>query len=226
MNHDRYTDRRHAGVELARQLAGRFAEDPRIVVLALPRGGVPVAAEVSRTLGAPLDVVVVRKIGVPSHPEVAMGAIAGIAGTLQVVTNTDVLSDMLRFSTDNDTSAFDRVAEREKVELLRRQQAYRGDRPPLDVTGRSVLLVDDGLATGASMRAAIAAVREQQPARVIVAVPVGPRDTCDELKAIVDEVVCSWIPEPFWAVGQAYLDFGQTSDAEVQQILERESGER
>lgn len=214
MTQDRYTDRRHAGRVLADGLAD-FRHHPNLLVLALPRGGVPVAAEIARVLKAPLDVVVVRKVGVPRQPEVAMGALAAIAGTIEVVVNPDVL----RHVQSEDAEAFDRVAERERAELTRRQHAYRGERPAIDVTDRTVVLVDDGIATGATMRAAIAAVTQQRPARLVVAVPVAPREACTELRAMVDDVVCPWTPEPFWAVGQAYIDFSQTSDAEVLKLL-------
>lgn len=211
MNVPRFTDRRDAGRRLADQLVG-YRDLPGVIVLALPRGGVPVAAEVARGIRAPLDVLVVRKVGVPSQPELAMGAIASIGGVIETVTNDDVLA----YSRSGD---FERVAERETVELARRQTAYRGNLPPIEVTGRTVILVDDGLATGVTMRAAIAAVRQASPARLAVGVPVGSPETCDELRALVDELVCLSEPRRFWAVGQAYDDFSQTTDEEVRDIL-------
>jgi putative phosphoribosyl transferase len=211
MNETRFTDRRDAGHRLADHLIG-YRDLPDAIVLALPRGGVPVAAEVARAIRAPLDVLVVRKIGVPSQPELAMGAIASIAGTIETVTNDDVLA----YSRSEE---FEKVAERETTELARRQAAYRGDQPPVEVTGRTVILVDDGLATGATMRAAIAVVRHEGPARLAVAVPVGSPGTCDEIRGLVDELICLYAPRQFWAVGQAYDDFGQTTDDEVRTIL-------
>lgn len=213
---ERFRDRRHAGRVLAEELM-RFRGLPGVLILALPRGGVPVAAEVARAIEAPLDVLVVRKLGLPTHPEVAMGAIAAIAGTIETVRNEDVLAQANRSGTE--PSAFATVAAREEVELNRRQRAYRGGRPPVDVTHRTVLLVDDGLATGATMRAAITVVKQEKPARLVVAVPVGARDTCDELSGLVDELVCVLTPEPFWAVGQAYETFTQTTDDEVRRLL-------
>jgi len=211
MNEMRFTDRRDAGRRLADHLIG-YRDLPDAIVLALPRGGVPVAAEVARAIRAPLDVLVARKIGVPSQPELAMGAIASIAGTIETVTNDGVIA----YSRSGE---FDRVAEKEAVELARRQKAYRRDLPPVVVTGLTVILVDDGLATGATMRAAIEAVRHEAPARLAVAVPVGSPDTCDEIRELVDELICLYAPQQFWAVGQVYDDFGQTTDDEVRSIL-------
>jgi putative phosphoribosyl transferase len=211
MNEQRFTDRRDAGRQLADHLIG-YRDLPDAIVLALPRGGVPVAAEVARAIRVPLDVLVARKIGVPSQPELAMGAIASIAGTIETVVNDDVMA----FSQSGE---FDQVAERETAELARRQAAYRGDLPPVQVTGRTVIIVDDGLATGATMRAAIAAVRHEAPARLAVAVPVGSPQTCDEIRDTVDELICLYAPQQFWAVGQAYQRFGQTTDDEVRSIL-------
>jgi predicted phosphoribosyltransferase len=211
-NDDRrpFSDRVDAGQELARRLAS-YAGRSDVVVLALPRGGVPVGARVADALGAPLDVFLVRKLGTPGHRELAMGAIA--SGGVRVV-NDDVVRS-LGISSD----AIDRVAAEEAVELQRRESAYRDGRPPLDLEGRVVILVDDGLATGSTMRAAVEAVRQRTPARVIVAVPVGARETCRDLQAIADEVICARMPEPFSAVGQWYLDFDQTSDEEVRELL-------
>jgi len=212
----RFTDRRDAGRRLADHLVG-YRDLPDAIVLALPRGGVPVAAEVARAIRVPLDVLVARKVGVPGHPELAMGAIASIGGVLETVTNDDVLAQLQHGEGTKDS--FAEVVEQETAELARRQTAYRGDLPAVPVTGRTVILVDDGLATGATMRAAIAALRQEGPARVTVAVPVGSPSTCDEIRDLVDELVCLYAPQQFWAVGQVYDDFGQTSDEEVRRIL-------
>lgn len=212
-----YRSRREAGQVLARLLQHYKGRDD-VVVLALPRGGVPVAYEVARSLGAPLDVFLVRKLGVPGHEELAMGAIA--SGGV-VVLEDDVVRG-LRIEPE----VIRQVAEREAVELARRQRAYRGDRPLPDLRGKTVILVDDGLATGSSMRAAIQAVRAQEPARIVAAVPAAPESTCRELQAEVDEVICAVMPEPFFAVGQAYWDFTQTTDDEVRALLNSAEQER
>jgi predicted phosphoribosyltransferase len=211
----RFRDRREAGRLLAAQLSA-YASRPDVLVLALPRGGVPVAAEVARALGAPLDVFVVRKLGVPGHEEFALGAIA--TGGVRVL-NEDVVR-ALRIP----DRVIDAVAAKEQEELARRERLYRGDRPPLDVRGRTVILVDDGLATGATMHAAIKALRQQQPARIVVAVPTASPETCDELKREVDEVICATTPDPFYAVGLWYEDFSQTTDEEVRELLARGTG--
>jgi len=208
-----YADRREAGQALAEQL-GEYAGRDDVVVLGLPRGGVPVAAVVARALGVPLDVVVVRKLGVPGQPELAMGAITGVGRDVVVVRNERVLGH-----TGVREHAFHRVLAAEKAELRRREELYRGDRPPLPVHGKVVLVVDDGLATGSSMRAAIAALRRQEPARLVVAVPVGSASSCAAVGREADDVVCTWAPEPFYGVGQGYYDFSQTSDAEVRDLL-------
>ena len=207
----RFRDRAHAGGVLATALA-RYAHRPDVIVLALPRGGVPVGYEVARALGVPLDVFVVRKLGVPGHEELAMGAIA--SGSVRLL-NEDVVA-LAGVSEE----AIDEVAAREAAEIRRRERVYRGDRGPPDLRGRTVILVDDGLATGASMRAAAAAVRRQGPAWVVVAVPAAAADTCETLRGEVDELVCLMTPEPFHAVGLWYEDFSQTSDEEVRQLLE------
>jgi predicted phosphoribosyltransferase len=206
-----FRDRIEAGQLLGRELAGRTIENA--IVLALPRGGVPVGYEVAKALGAPLDVFIVRKLGVPGHEELAMGAIA--AGGVRVL-NRDVL-DYARVTQQQ----LDAVAAREERELARREAEYRGNRGPLDVRGRTVIVVDDGLATGSTMRAAVQALRAMEPKRVIVAVPVGAAQTCEELGEIADEVVCLRTPDPFEAVGQWYDDFTQTTDAEVHALLSR-----
>ncbi len=208
MFHDRFD----AGETLARRL-GEFAGTSDAVVLALPRGGVPVAYEVARQLRLPLDVFVVRKLGTPGQPELAMGAIA--SGGVRVL-NREVVDAM-----GIPEWSVEQVAKQEQVELERRERQYRGDRPPLETSGKTVILVDDGLATGSSMRAAAAALRQQGAARIVVAVPVASRATCEQLRAEGNEVVCATTPEPFFAVGQWYQDFSQTSDDEVRDLLER-----
>lgn len=206
----RFIDRKQAGDVLARQLI-RYRDDPDVAVLALPRGGVPVAFEVARALHAPLDVFVVRKLGLPGHEEYAMGAIA--TGDV-IVMNPDLASIPIT------QAAIDEVVARERRELDRREQLYRGDRPPLRIENRIVILVDDGLATGSTMLAAATAVRRRHPKRIVVAVPVAAAQTCESLKSLVDEVICSATPEPFMAVGAWYENFGQTSDAEVHALLD------
>jgi predicted phosphoribosyltransferase len=182
-----------------------------VLVLALPRGGVPVAAEVARALGAPLDIFLVRKLGVPGHEELAMGAVA--------TGGTRVLNDRVVRALGIPEYLVDAVAAREEAELARRERLYRGDRPPPVVRGRTVILVDDGLATGASMQAAIQALRRLEPARIVVAVPAGAPETCEALRGVADDVVCTVTPEPFRAVGLWYDDFSQTSDEEVRELL-------
>lgn len=204
-----YRDRQDAGRVLAKELAGRLGADP--VVLGLPRGGVPVAAEVARALEVPLDVLVVRKLGLPRHPELAMGAIAsGGARVLnpQVISFSDVTPDILR-----------EVEARERQELARRETLFRGTRPPVRVEGREVVLVDDGLATGATMEAAVAALRSREPARIVVAVPVGSEDAAERIRREADLLVCPLIPRDFHAVGQWYERFGQTDEDEVRALL-------
>jgi predicted phosphoribosyltransferase len=207
-----FQDRFEAGRFLASKLR-HLANRPDVVVLALPRGGVPVGYEVAKALNAPLDVFVVRKLGVPGHPELAMGAIA--SGGIRVL-NKDVVRRL-----GIPDYMIDKIAAEEQKELERREQDYRGDRPPLDVKGRTVILVDDGLATGSSMRVAALALRNKNPAQIIVAVPVAAASTCSELKSEADQVVCAVTPEPFWAVGQWYRDFSQTTDEEVRDLLRR-----
>ena len=207
-----FRDRVEAGALLAEHLSG-YRDRNDVVVLALPRGGVPVACEVARALGVPFDVFVVRKLGVPGHEELAMGAIA--TGGVRLV-NHDVV-DALGIP----QSVIDAVAQREQIELDRRERLYRGTRSPVNLVNRTVILVDDGLATGSTMRAAVAAARQQQPARVVVAVPVGARSTCSDLGREADLVVCVRTPEPFVAVGLWYRDFTPTSDEEVRALLAR-----
>lgn len=207
---DPFADRREAGRVLATHLA-TYANRGDIVVLALPRGGVPVGYEVARALGAPLDVFLVRKLGTPGHRELAMGAIA--SGGVRVL-NEDVVKWY-----GISEAAIENVAREEAAELVRRERAYREDRPGPDLGNRVVILVDDGLATGSTMRAAAQAVRTHQPSRVVVAVPVGARETCSDLAAVADEVVCARMPVPFSSVGQWYLNFDQTTDEEVRDLL-------
>ena len=211
-----FKDRREAGRRLAEDLAEYAGLDP--VVLALPRGGVPVAYEVANALNAPLDVFLVRKLGVPGHEELAMGAIA--SGGVRVV------NESVQRGLGLTEAEVEAVAAQEAAELERRERAYRGDRPPPDLRGRTAILVDDGLATGSSMRAAVAAVRQLGPARVAVAVPVAARETCAALHREVEDVVCSVTPEDFYAVGLWYEDFSQTTDGEVRDLLERAAAER
>ncbi|HEX2230418.1 MAG TPA: phosphoribosyltransferase [Candidatus Binatia bacterium] len=207
-----FATRREAGEKLAEKLAA-YADSPDLIVLALPRGGVPVGYEVARALHAPLDVFLVRKLGVPGYEELAMGAIA--TGGVRVL-NQEVTNQM-----EIPEPVIDAVAQRENEELQRRERLYRQDRPEPNVRGRTVILVDDGLATGSTMRAAAAAIRQMQPAKVVVAVPVAARETCEELQEEVDEVICAVTPEPFMAVGAWYADFSQTTDDEVRELLER-----
>ena len=211
-----FRDRADAGQALGAVLAGRWAgEDVR--VLALPRGGVPVAAPVAAALGAPLDVLVVRKLGVPRHPELAMGAIA--------LGGVRVLNDHVMRSMGVTADELADVTASEEQELRRRERDYRGDRPQAHLSGATVVLVDDGLATGATMRAAVDAVRTKDPRRIVVAVPVGAPESCAALADTADDVVCVHSPADFRAVGACYRDFGQTSDDEVRRLLARRTPE-
>jgi predicted phosphoribosyltransferase len=208
-----FKNRTDAGQFLAEKLT-QYMNRADVVVLALPRGGVPVAYEVAQRLNAPLDVFVVRKLGVPGYEELAMGAIA--SGGVRVL-NLDVLSHLLIHE-----AIIDQVTEFELSELKRRERLYRGNRPPLEVKGKTVIIVDDGLATGSTMRAAVKALRQKQPKKIVVAVPVGARETCDSFENEVDTMaVCAITPEPFQAVGLWYQDFSQTTDEEVRELLAR-----
>ena len=211
-----FRDRTEAGQVLAARLE-KYAGKPDVIVLALPRGGVPVAYEVARALHAPMDIFVVRKLGIPGQEELAMGAVA--TGGVRV------LNDQVIRGLGIPEYVIDAVAAWELRELERRERLYRGDRPPPEVRGKTVILVDDGLATGSSMLAAVRALRQQGPGRIVVAVPVAAPDTCELLKAYVDEVVCPATPEPFYAVGLWYQDFSQTTDEEVRELLERSAAE-
>jgi putative phosphoribosyl transferase len=206
----RFRDRFEAGRRLAASLQ-QYASHPNLLVLALPRGGVPVGYEVARSLRAPLDVMLVRKLGVPGHEELAMGAIA--SGGIRVISN-----DVVRALGIPDR-AIATIAAHEEHELKRREEAYRGGRAPPEVEGRTVMLVDDGLATGSTMRAAVAALKVQNPKWLVVAVPVAASETCEALRREVDDVICALAPEPFFAVGNWYQDFSQISDHEVRELL-------
>jgi putative phosphoribosyl transferase len=206
-----FKDRRDAGKQLAQELSA-YAGRSDVIVLALPRGGVPVAYEVACALNAPLDIFIVRKLGLPGHEELAIGAIA--SGGVRVL-NEDIVRAL-----NIPGSVIDSIARRELQELERRERTYRGNRPPPEVRGRTVILVDDGLATGASMRAAVAALRAQNPARIVVAVPTAAPETCEAFESEVDEIVCAMTPEPFYGVGRWYEDFSQTTDEEVRALLE------
>lgn len=208
----RFQDRRDAGRRLAERLTD-YAGDPDILVLALPRGGVPVAYEVAVALHAPLDVFLVRKLGVPGQVELAMGAIA--TGGVRVL-NEEVVSAL-----DIPEEVIDLVTAKEKQELARRERLYRGDHPPPNLRGRTIILIDDGLATGSTMRAAVAAVRMQQPTHIIVAVPIAAPSTYEEFQAEGIDIVCVFTPEPFQAVGLWYETFSQTTDEEIQELLAR-----
>jgi len=207
-----FHDRKEAGKLLAAKLTA-YANKKDVIVLALPRGGVPVGFEIAQALHVPLDVIVVRKLGVPGQEELAMGAIA--TGGVRILNN-----DVVQFL-DIPNETIDKIAAYEQLELERRERLYRGDRPAYAVRGRTIILVDDGIATGATMRAAVAALKQQQPLRIIIAVPTAAPSTCDEFADEVDELVCVIRPEPFIAVGYWYRQFSQTSDEEVRNLLEQ-----
>ncbi len=207
-----FHDRKEAGKLLAAKLI-TYANKQNVIVLALPRGGVPVGFEIAQALLVPLDVIVVRKLGVPGQEELAMGAIA--TGGVRIL-NKDIVQFL-----DIPNEMIDEIAMNEQKELERREHLYRGDRPAYTVNGHTVILVDDGIATGATMHAAVTALKQQQPSRIIIAVPTAAPSTCDELANEVDELVCLIRPEPFIAVGYWYKQFSQTSDEEVRDLLEQ-----
>jgi putative phosphoribosyl transferase len=207
----RFRDRAHAGRVLGEHLREKYAGTPNLLVLGLPRGGVPVSYEVARALDAPLDVFVVRKLGVPGHEELAMGAIAS--------GGTRVLNESVVTALGLGDQEIARSAAVERAELERREHAYRGERGPVNAAGKTVILVDDGLATGSTMRAAVLALRAQRPERIVVAVPVAAAQTCEELRKDANDLVCLLTPAPFYAVGAWYEDFSPTSDEEVRRLL-------
>jgi putative phosphoribosyl transferase len=208
-----FRDRTEAGRFLA-ALLRHYAHRPDVQILALPRGGVPVALEVAQSLHAPFDVFVVRKLGVPGHEELAMGAIA--SGGVRAL-NMDIIENL-----GIPRAVIEAVTRRERQELARREQLYRGDRPAPDLHGRIVILIDDGLATGATMRAAVAALRKLRPAKIVVAVPTAAQAVCDEFRNESDEFICAVTPDPFYAVGAAYESFPQITDYQVRAMLERQ----
>jgi len=215
-----FANRTEAGQKLALRLR-KYANREDVIVLGAPRGGVPVAFEVATDLKTPLDVFVLRKLGVPGHEELAFGAIA--SGGVRIL-DRGIIEGLGITGLD-----IERVTMAEEQELERRERAYRGGRPPLDVTGLTVILVDDGIATGSTMRAAIRALRQMKPSRIVIAVPVAPASTCNRLQFEADELVCLEMPEPFYGVGQFYDDFSQVSDEEVKDLLDsasRQRGER
>jgi putative phosphoribosyl transferase len=208
----RFRNRSEAGRFLGRVLES-YKDRQDVLVLALPRGGVPVAYEVAQSLNAPLDIFLVRKLGVPGQEELAMGAIA--SGGIRTLNNSIV--QQLNIP----TAAIEAATRRESQELERREQLYRGDKPAMDISGHTVIVVDDGLATGSTMRVAVAALRRQNPAKIVVAVPTAAAETCRDLREEADEVVCAVTPEPFYAVGLWYEDFSQTTDEEVTELIHR-----
>jgi predicted phosphoribosyltransferase len=207
----KFSNRAQAGQMLAQHLKA-YSNQKDVVVLALPRGGVPVAFEIAKHLNAALDVCIARKLGVPGHKELAMGA---IASQNIIVFNQDVIDSL-----GIDTSAITKVVNQELLELRRREKTYRGDKPPINVNNKTIIVVDDGIATAATMRAALAILRQQQPTKIVVAVPVAPLNTCEELRLEVDDVVCLQSPEIMSAIGWWYEDFTQTTDNEVRTLLE------
>lgn len=206
-----FSDRRDAGRKLAQRLIA-YARRTDVIVLALPRGGVPVAYEVALALHAPLDIFIVRKLGLPGHEELAIGAIG--SGGVRVL-NHDIVQYL-----NIPNELIEAVAKREIQELERREREYRGNRPPVDVKDRTVILIDDGLATGASMRAAVAGLRTLNPAQIVVAVPTAAPETCEAMEPEVDQMICATTPEPFYGVSRWYEDFSQTTDEEVRMLLQ------
>jgi len=213
-----FRNREEAGAKLAQELGRLKGEDA--VVLALPRGGVPVGYEIARELGAPLDLILVRKIGAPSQPELAVAAVVD-GERMEIVENEDVMRALSLGEDDVQEGA-----RRELREIERRRRTYLGDREPLSVKGRTAIVVDDGIATGATVRAALRAVRRRQPGHLVLAVPVAPAETVEALRGEVDELVCLSTPSPFAAIGQFYADFRQVDDGEVSELLSRVAGAR
>ena len=211
-----FIDRTDAGKKLAEKLL-EYKDKTNVIVLGLPRGGVPVAFEVAEAIDAPLDVFIVRKLGVPGQPELAMGAIA--SGGIRVMNE-----NVVRRSGVSEQQ-IEEIAEKELQELKEREEIYRGARPDIEISGKTVLLVDDGLATGASMRAAVSALKELDPEKIVVAVPTAPADTCKEFESLVDDVICLRTPSPFWGVGGSYQNFSQTTNEEVRELLARSEDE-
>ena len=213
---DKFINRQHAGQILANSLKN-YANKPNVIVLALPRGGVPVAYEIARTLSIPLDVFIVRKLGVPGHEEFAMGAIAS-GGT--VLLNQSIIKQLKL-----QQSSIDAVIQSEQTELMRRERVYRGNRPFPDLLGKTIILVDDGIATGATIQAAISGLRKHKPSSIIVAVPVAAYETCQSMTSLIEQLICPLQPINFFAVGLWYEDFSQTTDEEVIDLLERSNSE-
>jgi predicted phosphoribosyltransferase len=207
-----FHDRSHAGRKLAEKLTA-YRDRRNVIVLALPRGGVPVACEVALALNAPVDIFIVRKLGVPGQEELALGAIA--SGGIRI------LNDEIIHQLNIPQRVIEAITQQELQELERRERAYRGNRPPLEVRDHIVILIDDGLATGASMRAAVKGLRTRNPRWLVVAVPTAASEICEEFERIADEMICATTPEPFYGVGMWYEDFSQTTDEEVQKILEK-----
>lgn len=209
----KFENRSKAGRELAHALA-KYKGKPGTLILALPRGGVPVAYEVAQALTLPMDVWLVRKLGVPGHEELAMGAMA-LDGSFHI--NKEIMQNL-----NIPPHFFNQVIVKERAELARRNTLYRRDRPVPDIKGKTVIIIDDGLATGATMRAAIESLRQAKAGHIVAAVPIGSKESCEMLEMVADEVICPFKPEPFYGVGQWYRDFSQTSDEEVQFILEQQ----
>lgn len=207
-----YANRQHAGQIMA-DLMSQYTKQPDTIILALPRGGVPVAYEIAKKLALPMDIFIVRKLGIPEHAELAMGAIAS-GGAI-------VLNEELINSLHINTATINKVLQAEEQELARREMVYRGNKPYPELTGKTVILVDDGIATGYTMRAAVASLQQKKPATIIVAVPVAARETCHGMACLVNELICPLQPANFYAVGLWYDDFSQTSDEEVIQLLHR-----
>jgi putative phosphoribosyl transferase len=205
-----FKDRRDTGIQLSKKLR-KYSDREDVIVLGLPRGGVPVAYEVAKTLKAPLDVFIVRKLGVPRQPELAMGAIA--SGGVRVMNENIVSQSGVTYAEITE------IVEKEQKELQKREEHYRGVRPDIDIAGKIVLLVDDGLATGATMRAAISALKQLDLKKIVIAVPTAPADTCQDFESSVDDLICLNNPSPFWGVGRSYQNFSQTSSVQVREFI-------